>query len=73
MNFVENPEDVRARYQQKRLTNMKYPPAPKKDVVGNAKGQGQEKDVLRNRQQKTVNKSSNRKKAAQFKKSKGMF
>uniref|UniRef100_A0A0A9YWP2 Activating signal cointegrator 1 complex subunit 2 n=1 Tax=Lygus hesperus TaxID=30085 RepID=A0A0A9YWP2_LYGHE len=73
INFCENPEDMRARWAQKRMANMRHPPAPKKDVVGNAKGQGQDAKVLRNRQQKTVNKSANRKKAAQFKQSKGMF
>lgn len=36
MNFVENPEDVRARYAQKRMANMKHPPGPgpRRDVVG---------------------------------------
>ncbi|BES87531.1 activating signal cointegrator 1 complex subunit 2 [Nesidiocoris tenuis] len=75
LNFCENPEDVRERYQQKRLATMKRPPPPpsRRDVVGNPKGQGQDKEVLRNRQQKTVHKNANRKKAAAFKKSKGLF
>lgn len=48
-----------------------------KDVVGNAKGQGQEKDVLRAREKKNVNKSSrgnhNRRSGAQWKRNRGMI
>ncbi|CAB0002309.1 unnamed protein product, partial [Nesidiocoris tenuis] len=35
LNFCENPEDVRERYQQKRLATMKRPPPPpsRRDVV----------------------------------------
>lgn len=46
-------------------------------MVGNAKGQGQSDDILRNRQNKGVHKSTranhNRKQGSQYKQSKGMF
>lgn len=49
----------------------------KRDVVGEAKGQGQSSEVLRNRQNKSINKSSranhNRKQGNSYKQSKGMF
>ncbi|XP_005189372.3 activating signal cointegrator 1 complex subunit 2 [Musca domestica] len=82
MNFCENPEDVRARYEARRQAKWykKGVPTPTPqnfDVVGKQKGQGQEKDVLRNRQKKEANKSSranhNRKAGAAFKRSKGML
>ncbi|XP_061392484.1 activating signal cointegrator 1 complex subunit 2-like [Musca vetustissima] len=82
MNFCENPEDIRARYEARRQAKWskkgQAPPAPQNfDVVGKQKGQGQEKDVLRNRQKKEANKSSranhNRKAGAAFKRSKGML
>uniref|UniRef100_T1GED8 Uncharacterized protein n=1 Tax=Megaselia scalaris TaxID=36166 RepID=T1GED8_MEGSC len=63
MNFCENPEVIRARYEAARAAKMankkgyRPPPVPR-DVVGKAKGQGQEKDVLFNRHKKDVNKSS---------------
>lgn len=48
-----------------------------KDVIGNPKGQGQEKDVLISREKKNKNKSSvgnhNRRAGAQWKRSRGMF
>ncbi|KNC23734.1 hypothetical protein FF38_01210 [Lucilia cuprina] len=81
-NFCENPEDIRARYEARRQAKWAkkgnfVPQQQPKDVVGRAKGQGQEKDVLRNRQKKEANKSSranhNRKAGAAFKQSKGMF
>lgn len=82
MNFCENPEDVRARYEARRQAKWSnkpnvVPPQQQRDVVGKAKGQGQEKEVLRNRQKKESNKSSranhNRKAGAAFKRSKGML
>ncbi|XP_073835844.1 activating signal cointegrator 1 complex subunit 2-like [Musca autumnalis] len=82
MNFCENPEDIRARYEARRQSKLSKkgiqpPVAPNHDVVGKQKGQGQEKDVLRNRQKKEANKSSrdnhNRKAGAAFKRSKGML
>lgn len=82
MNFCENPEVIRARYEAARAAKMankkgyRPPPVPK-DVVGKAKGQGQEKDVLFNRHKKDVNKSSranhNRKTGSSWKRSRGMI
>ncbi|XP_022702298.1 activating signal cointegrator 1 complex subunit 2-like [Varroa jacobsoni] len=61
--FCENPEDVRARREQRYQANLarrgKAPP-PKRDVVGVAKGQGQSREVLRNRQLKEKHKGGNR-------------
>lgn len=82
MNFCENPEAIRARYEANRAAKMankkgyRPPPVPK-DVVGKTKGQGQEKDVLANRHKKDVNKSSranhNRKSGSTWKRSRGMI
>lgn len=85
LNFCENPEDIRARYEARRqakwgnrnlggnLDNNFKP----RDVVGAPKGQGQDKDTLRNRDKKEKNKSlranHNRKMGAAFKRSKGMM
>lgn len=79
-SFCENPEDVRARYEARRQSKWakkgSFAQQPQ-DVVGRSKGQGQEKDVIRNRQKKESNKSSranhNRKAGAAYKQSKGMF
>lgn len=74
--FYEDPASIRARKEMQRRG------APVKenkshDVVGRAKGQGQEKNVLNNRNKKNVNKSSranhNRKSGAQWKRNKGMI
>ncbi|XP_055911552.1 activating signal cointegrator 1 complex subunit 2 [Eupeodes corollae] len=85
MNFCENPEDVRARYEARRAAkfgggnNSAKAPPPQfpRDVVGEAKGKGQSKEVVINRHKKDVNKSSranhNRKAGAAFKRSKGMM
>lgn len=88
LDFCENPETIRARREQQFQQKMakKYPnrPPPQqpqesktRDVVGNQKGQGQSNEVLRNRQQKSSNKSSranhNRKTGSSFKQSRGMF
>lgn len=80
MNFCENPEEIRARYEARRQAKWakkgNFVPQ-QQDVVGRSKGQGQEKEVLRNRQKKEAHKSSranhNRKAGAAFKQSKGMF
>lgn len=82
MNFCENPEAIRARYEANRAAKMankknyRPPPVPK-DVVGKVKGKGQEKDVLLNRHKKDVNKSSranhSRKSGATWKRSRGMI
>lgn len=81
MNFCENPEDIRARYEARRAAkygqNITKAPPPQRDVVGGPKGKGQTKEVTTNRHKKDVNKSSranhNRKAGAAFKRSKGMM
>ncbi|XP_030764124.1 activating signal cointegrator 1 complex subunit 2 [Sitophilus oryzae] len=79
LNFCEDPAILRerreARYRNRPQASTTNKPKP--DVVGKAKGQGQDKSVLINRQKKSVNKSShgnhNRKGGAQWKRSRGMF
>lgn len=90
LDFCENPEIIRARREQqyqhkmaKKFPNRVLPQQPQpetkpnRDVVGSQKGQGQSNEVLRNRQQKSANKSSranhNRKAGSSFKQSRGMF
>ncbi|KAG5683773.1 hypothetical protein PVAND_013037 [Polypedilum vanderplanki] len=81
MDFCENPEIIRARREREYQNRMskKFPnrTVPNRDVVGNAKGKGQSNEVLRNRQQKSANKSSranhNRKAGSTFKQSRGMY
>lgn len=85
LDFCENPETIRARREQQYQHRMakKFPqkqPANQtksRDVVGTSKGQGQSNEVLRNRQQKSANKSSranhNRKAGNTFKQSRGMY
>lgn len=80
-DFCENPEVIRARYQQRQ--QAKYGSGggggqrPQQDVVGAPKGQGQSQQTTRNRGQKEAHKSSranhNRKAGAAFKRSKGMM
>ncbi|XP_059618286.1 activating signal cointegrator 1 complex subunit 2 [Phlebotomus argentipes] len=74
LNFCENPETLRAKYEQKR--QQKYG-NPKRDVVGKAKGQGQTEAVLTNRNKKEVHKSSranhNRKQGSSWKRNRGMI
>lgn len=89
LDFCENPEVIRARREQqfqhkmaKKFPNRQQHQQPQqepkgRDVVGGQKGQGQSNEVLRNRQQKSANKSSranhNRKSGSTFKQSRGMF
>ncbi|XP_053949025.1 activating signal cointegrator 1 complex subunit 2 [Anastrepha ludens] len=85
LNFCENPEDVRARYEARRQAkwgNRNQGGATDynnkaRHVVGAPKGQGQDKDTLRNRDKKEKNKSMranhNRKAGASFKRSRGMM
>lgn len=85
LDFCENPEAIRARREQQFQHKMakkhpnRRPEVEQKtpNVVGNQKGQGQSNEVLRNRQQKSSNKSSranhNRKSGSAFKQSRGMF
>ncbi|XP_077298373.1 activating signal cointegrator 1 complex subunit 2 isoform X2 [Arctopsyche grandis] len=75
--FCENPEVLRARYQARRDIKYGQRTNVDRDVVGKAKGQGQDKDVLVNRQKKAVNKSvrgnHNRRTGAQWKRSQGVL
>ena len=84
LDFCENPEIIRARREQRFQSKMskkqpnKQPMENKsRDVVGNAKGQGQSKEVLLNRLHKNTNKSTranhNRKAGSTFKQSRGMY
>ncbi|KAL1494944.1 hypothetical protein ABEB36_010445 [Hypothenemus hampei] len=79
INFCEDPAVLRARREQARSLNRnpRVSSHMKGDVVGKAKGQGQDKATLVNRQKKNVNKSSranhNRKGGAEWKRSKGMI
>ncbi|XP_031628926.1 activating signal cointegrator 1 complex subunit 2 [Contarinia nasturtii] len=79
-DFCENPEAIRERWARNREAkygNKRQPPRPAGNVVGNAKGQGQEKSTLINRERKNENKSSranhNRRQGAAFKRSRGMI
>jgi activating signal cointegrator complex subunit 2 len=83
LDFCENPEVIRAKREQmfQSKISKKHPNKPaestQRDVVGNAKGQGQSNEVLRARQNKNTNKSSranhNRKAGSTFKQSRGMY
>jgi hypothetical protein len=78
-DFCEDPAIVRARFERRREEKSQQhhrrggggggPPPPSGDVVGKAKGQGQEKDVVYARRQKNINKDSGgfKKKRADFK------
>lgn len=75
-DFCENPEEIRARYEQRR--QLKYGNRDKpKDVAGKPKGQGQDEKTKHDRRKKDENKASsanhNRKKAATWKQSRGMY
>ncbi|KAH8276726.1 hypothetical protein KR044_002143 [Drosophila immigrans] len=80
-DFCENPEVVRARYQQRQQAKyggrQQHQQQHPSDVVGAPKGQGQTQQTTRNRGQKEAHKSSranhNRKAGAAFKRSKGML
>ncbi|XP_069705636.1 activating signal cointegrator 1 complex subunit 2 [Periplaneta americana] len=83
--FVQNPEEVRARAEQRRQQMHSRargwrrgpPPSKDKDVVGRPKGQGQDKQVVINRDHKTAHKSSrgnhNRRVFSQRKRQQGMI
>ena len=77
MNFVRNPAEVRAeaeqRWQSKQAHMKKKGYNQPRDVVGNAKGQGQDKSVLINRARKNANKNKMHRAMADKKQSKGMF
>ena len=77
-NFARNPEEIRQAAAERRETKMnrsdKKPYVHKtKDVVGNEKGQGQDKQVLINRARKNANKNKGQRAGADKKQSKGMF
>ncbi|XP_063625710.1 activating signal cointegrator 1 complex subunit 2 [Cydia splendana] len=82
MDFCQNPEEIRARreanYQARRgRGGHRPPPPPNKDVVGKPRGQGQEKEVLANRDRKEKHKGArgnhSRRQGAQWKRSQGMM
>lgn len=77
-DFVQNPEEIRTRQENARMQKYQHShPNRTRAVVGNPKGQGQSKDVIVNRNKKTVNKSSganhNRKYGAQRKRNQGLL
>ena len=77
MNFVRNPAEIREeaeRRRQSKQSHMKKKGYDQpRDVVGKAKGQGQDKQVLVNRARKNANKNKNHRALADRKQSKGMF
>lgn len=75
LDFVRNPEKVREEAERKRQEKNRKSgmSLPNRDVVGKKSGQGQEKQVLINRKNKTENKGKHTRSAADRKMSKGMF
>ena len=82
MNFCRNPEDIRREAEERRQSKMGRnkkgvsgppQPPPNRDVVGRAKGQGQDKSVLINRARKNANKNKHQRAMADKKATKGMF
>ncbi|CAG4994667.1 unnamed protein product [Parnassius apollo] len=81
MDFCTNPEEIRARreanFHARRGKGFRPPPPRNTDVTGKPKGQGQDKEVLVNRDKKEKHKSSranhNRRQGAQWKRSQGMM
>ncbi|XP_063365773.1 activating signal cointegrator 1 complex subunit 2 [Cydia amplana] len=82
MDFCQNPEEIRMRreanYQARRGRGGHRPPPPSnKDVVGKPRGQGQEKEVLANRDRKEKHKGArgnhSRRQGAQWKRCQGMM
>lgn len=79
-DFCENPEVIRARYEQRQLSKYGQKSGghgASPSVVGAPKGQGQSQQTQRSRGQKEAHKSTranhNRKAGAAFKRSKGMM
>lgn len=74
-HFVQNPAELRARAEQRRQQSAREG-RNAHDVVGKARGKGQDKEVLKNRHKKSVNKAlhgnHNRRMGAQIKKRQGM-
>ena len=77
MDFARNPEEIRQEAERRRLSKIskssKSNNHPVRDVVGKAKGQGQDKQVLINRSRKNANKNKNHRAMADRKQSEGMF
>lgn len=79
LDFVRNPEEIRQEAEQRRQSKMsrnqkkQQSHPPHRDVVGNAKGQGQDKQVLINRARKNANKNKHHRAMAERKQAKGMF
>lgn len=76
LDFARNPEEVRQeaeRKRQEKSRNWKGGNPPQRDVVGRAKGLGQDKHVKINRKHKTENQGKRTRAAADKKMSKGMF
>ncbi|XP_051174553.1 activating signal cointegrator 1 complex subunit 2 [Leptopilina boulardi] len=76
--FVQNPAELRAKAEQRYFSKRGgRGGSQQKDVVGNAKGQGQEKNVVINRDHKNTNKSTranhNRRVGSQWKRRQGMI
>jgi activating signal cointegrator complex subunit 2 len=78
-DFARNPEEIRAEAERKRQikqqarTKKVQSQPPHRDVVGKPKGQGQDKQVLKNRDRKTTSKNKHHRAMADNKNSKGMF
>lgn len=79
LDFARNPEEIRQEAERKRQAKMalsggsKRPINHNRDVVGNPKGQGQEKQTLINRARKNTNKGKHHRAMADRKQAKGMF
>merc|ERR1712218_252786 len=71
LNFARNPQEIREEAERRRQSKMKKPPNPHRDVVGKAKGQGQDKNVLINRSRKNQQKNKHHRNMADKKQSKG--
>ncbi len=83
-DFARNPEEIRAEAERKRQAKMArgggsggggggHGHRPVRDVVGNPKGQGQDKQVQINRSRKNANKGKHHRAMADRKQAKGMF
>ncbi|XP_064455994.1 activating signal cointegrator 1 complex subunit 2-like isoform X2 [Ornithodoros turicata] len=75
--FVANPAEVRARQEQRYQARLEQRGgARRRDVQGGPRGQGQTRDVVRDRQYKERHKGSfthNQRSQADFKRSRGMY
>lgn len=75
--FVSNPAELRAKREQRNQERMeRMGPPRRRDVKGGPRGQGQTREVTRDRQLKERHKSSvnhNQRAQADFKRSRGMY